>query len=125
MQALDLEATYLSLDGKGGVALHPVDERFWDTIAENCTVKDFLVGIFAGDGPWPHWEVHPNGAELLVLLEGAMTMLFHEDGAERELAAEAGEAILVPQGVLHRAISHDPCRFLAITYGAGTDHVAL
>lgn len=124
-EAFNPETTYLSLDGAGGVAVHPVDDAFWANIGQNTAIKDYLVGMYSSAGPWPHWEVHPQGAEILVLFEGAMSLILREGEAERRVEAKAGEAILVPQGALHRAISDGPCRFLAITFGAGTEHVAL
>lgn len=123
MPAFDLETTYLSLDGRGGVAVHPVDADFWRTIESNPTLKDNLVGVYAGDADWTSWEMHPVGDEVLVLLEGRMSMLFeHPDGRQSRHEMQAGSTLIVPAGVWHRALVAEPTRLLAITYGAGTQH---
>lgn len=123
MPNFDLETTYLSLDGRGGVAIHPVDADFWRTIDANPALKETLVGVYAGEADWPQWEMHPAGDEVLVLLEGRMTMLFeHADGRESRHEMRSGATLVVPAGVWHRALVPEPTRLLAITYGAGTQH---
>ncbi|RAK51053.1 hypothetical protein [Phenylobacterium deserti] len=69
MPTFDLETTYLSLDGQGRVAVHPVDPGFWETMDGNPAILTNLVGVYAGGADWPHWEMHPEGDEILVLLE--------------------------------------------------------
>ncbi len=122
MSGFDLERTYLSLDGAGGVAEHPGGAAFWATIETNSTLKGTLVIVIAGDGDWPHWEMHPSGQEILVLLEGELTMLFDDGVGETRHLMSAGTTLIVPSGVWHRALIDRPTRMMAITYGAGTDH---
>jgi mannose-6-phosphate isomerase-like protein (cupin superfamily) len=123
MTAFDLETTYLSLDGRGGVAVHAVDADFWRTIDANPSLKENLVGVYAGDADWPQWEMHPAGDEVLVLLEGRLTMLFEgPEGRESRHEMGPGATLVVPAGVWHRALIPGPTRLLAITYGAGTRH---
>lgn len=123
MTTFDLEATYLSLDGKGGVAVHPVDADFWPTIDSNPTLKENLVGVYAGGADWPEWEMHPDGDEVLVLLDGRLSMLFEDpEGRQSRNEMRAGSTLVVPAGVWHRALIAEPTRLLAITYGAGTRH---
>jgi mannose-6-phosphate isomerase-like protein (cupin superfamily) len=122
MSGFDLETTYLSLDGAGAVVRHPVDERFWATIDANPTLQGTLVAAFKGDRDWTHWEMHPAGEEILVLLEGELVMLFEGAEGETRHPMFAGTTVIVPAGIWHRALVDRPTRLLAITYGAGTEH---
>jgi mannose-6-phosphate isomerase-like protein (cupin superfamily) len=121
MPRFDLEGTYLSLDGQGGLARHPV-EGFWETIDTNPDVLGTLVSAYVSTVDWPQWEMHPAGEEVLVLLDGRMTMILEEPGGERRAEMAPGATCIVPRGVWHRALVPETSRFLAITYGAGTRH---
>jgi len=122
MPSFDLETTYLSLDGQGAVAVHPVGPEFWATIEQNQDVLGTLVGVYAGREDWPHWEMHPEGDEILVLLEGRITMILDDGAAERRVELAPGGTLVMPRAVWHRALVPEPSRLLAITYGAGTRH---
>jgi mannose-6-phosphate isomerase-like protein (cupin superfamily) len=121
MPQLELERTYLSLDGQGQVRAHPV-EGFWEGIATNTTILGTLVAAYASTADWPHWEMHPSGEEVLVLLEGRMTLILDEPGGERRMEMAPGATCVVPRGTWHRALVPETSRFLGITYGAGTAH---
>lgn len=121
MARFDLEQTYLSLDGRGGVATHPV-EGFWETVNSNPSLKENLVGVYAGGSDWPNWEMHPNGDEVLVLLEGRLTMIFERAGRQTRHEMAAGSTLVVPAGTWHRALVSQPTKLMAITYGSGTQH---
>jgi len=119
MPRFDLEDTYLSLDGQGGLAVHPV-EGFWETIDTNPDLLGTLVSAYVSTEDWPQWEMHPEGEEVLVLLDGRMSMILDESGGERRVEMAPGVTCIVPRGVWHRALVPEPSRFLAITYGTGT-----
>lgn len=121
MLRFDLEDSYLSLDGQGGLAVHPV-EGFWESIDTNPEVLGTLVSAYVSPADWPHWEMHPQGEEVLVLLDGRMTLILDEAGGERRVEMAPGATCIVPRGVWHRALVPEPARFLALTYGAGTQH---
>jgi mannose-6-phosphate isomerase-like protein (cupin superfamily) len=121
---LDLEDTYLSLDGQGGLNRHPV-EGFWETIDDNSDILSTLVSAYVSEGDWLNWEMHPGGDEVLVLVDGGMVMILEEAGGERRIEMASGATCIVPKGAWHRAIVPEPSRFIAITYGAGTQHRAV
>jgi mannose-6-phosphate isomerase-like protein (cupin superfamily) len=123
MTAYDLEKTYLLLDGAGGVKATPGGEAFWRGVADNPDAGGTLVIVSGGDGDWNFWEMHPAGDEALVLLEGALTMLFeHPDGRATRHPMAPGGTLVVPAGVWHRAVEQRSVRMLFITFGAGTQH---
>ena len=125
MSGFDLERTYLSLDGAGTVVEHAGGADFWAGIETNSTLQGTLVIVIAGDSDWPHWEMHPAGQEILILLEGELTMLFDAGAGETRHPMAAGTTLIVPAGIWHRALIDRPTRMMAITYGAGTAHRAI
>jgi mannose-6-phosphate isomerase-like protein (cupin superfamily) len=101
---LDLETTYLSLDGKGVVASHPVGADFWDKIDANADLLATMVAVFRSDADWGHWEMHPAGDEIVMLIEGEVTMIVQQGSTERRVALTPGHAIVIPAGARHRAL---------------------
>jgi mannose-6-phosphate isomerase-like protein (cupin superfamily) len=123
MSALDLSATYLCLAPSGAVTTMPVTPDFWATVGGRTELAEGrLVAAFDCAADWNHWEMHPHGEEVLVMLSGAITMVFDDPGGEKRVALEEGKACVVPRGTWHRAIVHTPGKMLGITYGRGTDH---
>jgi mannose-6-phosphate isomerase-like protein (cupin superfamily) len=122
MPTFDLETTFLGLDGAGEVTQLPVGADFWETIDTNPDVRGTLVAVFTGEGDWPHWEMHPQGDEVLVLLEGSMRMVFDRPHEPEILFMAPGTTVVVPAGVWHRGLDQRGAKLMAITYGAGTEH---
>jgi oxalate decarboxylase/phosphoglucose isomerase-like protein (cupin superfamily) len=123
MTRFDLETTYLSLDGEGHVTPLPVGPNFWKTIGENKAIRGALVTVGAGDGDWTHWEIHPQGDEVLVLLEGQTRIVFERSSGDEEVFdLRPGSTLVVPAGTWHRAEQQREVRMLFITYGSGTQH---
>ena len=69
MPRFDLETTFLGLSGDGEVTQMPVGPDFWPTMDRNPNMRATLVSFGTGEGDWPHWEMHPKGDEVLVLVE--------------------------------------------------------
>src|SRR5262249_20648826 len=53
----------------------------------------------AGDGAW---ERHPNGDELVQIVDGSATLLIMTDDGPKSYAVTAGTMVIVPQGTWHR-----------------------
>ena len=67
---------------------------------------------FAGDGAW---ERHPNGDELVQIIDGSATLhLMMEDGP-KSYAVTAGTLIVIPQGTWHRLHSADGVSVMTAT----------
>jgi mannose-6-phosphate isomerase-like protein (cupin superfamily) len=123
MTDFDLERTYLFIDGAGGLAAQAVGPDFWTEIAANPDAGDTMISASQGTGDWKRWEMHPAGAEVLVILEGAPRVwLDHPDGKLETIATRPGATVIVPKGAWHRAECEAPYKILYITYGAGTTH---
>jgi mannose-6-phosphate isomerase-like protein (cupin superfamily) len=54
---------------------------------------------FAGDGAW---ERHPNGDELVQIVDGSTTLHIMTEDGPKSYALSAGMVVIVPQGAWHR-----------------------
>ena len=80
-----------------------------------------LVMTFEFDEPWPTWEIHPHGDEMVYLLEGDTDFLLHTDqGVQTVRVSEPGSYVLVPKNTWHTARPHAPTKMLFVTPGEGT-----
>lgn len=69
---------------------------------------------------YPTWEMHPEGDELLILLSGSLSAEFrHQEGQSTEVLS-CHTASIVPAGIWHRLIVHEPSVLIAITPRQGT-----
>jgi len=81
-----------------------------------------LVSLHSFAEPWNVWEMHPLGAEVVVCVSGAITLIQQDDAGERRIALGAGQAAINPPGVWHTADVSAATTCLFITAGAGTEH---
>ena len=121
MNAFDLEQVYLSLN-RSGSAVELPGADFMERLVHSPADMAYLVSITHQDADWPHWERHPKGDEVLVMLEGRLELVLDVDGVESCCPFSAGQTVVVPAGAWHRARVLEPGRMLALTYGEGTDH---
>jgi quercetin dioxygenase-like cupin family protein len=82
-----------------------------------------LVSIYAFTQSWDSWEMHPLGDEVVLCLDGAMTLhQEHADGSVDTVGIAAGEYAINPPGTWHTADIDGTARALFITAGLGTEH---
>ena len=67
---------------------------------------------FAGDGAW---ERHPNGDELVQIIDGSATLLLMMEDGPKSYAVTAGTLIVIPQGTWHRFHSPDGVSLMTAT----------
>jgi len=79
-----------------------------------------LLIVIDEDGPGAHWERH-GGDEVIVCLEGAVTVRQERDGAVDAVALTSGQAIVNLAGVWHTVDADGRARILTITPGVGTE----
>ena len=120
----DLRRTYVHLAPSGAATRVEVDDQFWATIATRTELHDgYLVTRARTTADWPHWEMHPEGEELVVLLSGAVTLVLDDGTREWTVELRPGAGTWInPRGVWHRAIVHEPSEMLFATAGRGTLH---
>ena len=119
----DLDSTYLHLPDGPAMSPVPVDEKFWAEINTRADIQDGrLVMLFHSAEDWGNWEMHPAGDELVYLLNGAVDLILEQPDGEAVVELRDRAACIVPAGIWHRAIVHQPSNLLHITRGAGTKH---
>jgi len=74
------------------------------------------------DVHFPDWEMHPAGDELLLLTSGALSVDVREGAMVRTAPLPSQSAFIVPAGVWHRLIVHEPSVLIAMTPRRNTVH---
>ena len=86
-------------------------------------VEGRLVSTFTFKDSWDMWEMHPNGAEVVLCLAGSMTL--HQerpDGSKQSVVLKPGEYAINELGTWHTADVIGEATALFITAGVGTQH---
>jgi len=81
-----------------------------------------LVALHHFDSSWDGWEVHPNGAEVVICTAGSITLIQEIDGEHVRTTLGPGEYAINAPGVWHTADVDDHATALFITAGEGTEH---
>lgn len=122
----DAASTYVHLDEDGAGVPMPGGEPFWKALMEGHLPQlehGRLISQHSFAAPWPSWERHPAGEEVVVLLSGAVDFLLEVEGAERVVSLrQPGDFAVVPRNVWHTARPRQPASMLFITPGQGTEH---
>lgn len=80
-----------------------------------------LVSMFTFTRPWDSWEMHPNGAEVVLCTAGVMTLRQERpDGTQATVTLRAGEYALNEPGTWHTADVEGEASAVFITPGMGT-----
>lgn len=64
-------------------------------------LNDRMLGVIRFSGQTP-WERHPDGDELLHVLDGEVLITVLTDSGRHEIAARSGSVFVCPQGLWHR-----------------------
>jgi hypothetical protein len=119
--------------GKGATAIpqpeFPRDERamqwymdYGGRHADDGT-EGRLVSLFRFTEDWAGWEMHPNGAEVVVCLEGEMELIQETaDGSQVRTRLTPGEYAINPPGTWHTADIAGEAAGLFVTAGVGTQN---
>jgi mannose-6-phosphate isomerase-like protein (cupin superfamily) len=106
------------------VQLKAVTDNFYQELDQEFDnfKGHMLVSQASFNEPWSTWEIHPQGDELVFLIEGETDLvLWNEDGKENIIRmATAGEYVVVPKATWHTARPHKQSTVLFITPGEGT-----
>jgi len=117
----DLVGTYIHLSDDGSAESVFVDDGFWDQIGKRKELHEGrLMGAFRVTKDPSHWEMHPDGEEILYLISGSMDVILQEQNDERVIALRNSGVCIVPRGTWHRQVVHSPCEFVFITPGKRT-----
>ena len=122
--AFDLISTYAQLRDDGSALVTDGGDAFWSTLAGRPELHGGrLLGATAQTKDWSHWEMHPAGDEILILMSGAFGLQIERaDGTIETIEMRAGSTCVVPRGLWHRGLAREPGQLVFITPGAGTQH---
>ena len=121
-----LSDTCLRLRSDASAEPIPINDEFWPRLMSGKLGdfhNEYLVTTFSYDKDWPNWEMHPNGDEIVMLLEGKTTLVLEVEGGEKVVELnEACAYVVVPRGTWHTGRARGPCRMLFMTPGEGTQN---
>jgi len=81
-----------------------------------------LGAMHTFDAPWTSWEVHPNGAEVVLCTAGEITLIQELNGEHVRTTLGPGEYAINPPGVWHTADVEGSATAVFVTAGVGTTH---
>ena len=117
-------ATTISLDAEFEKLTFLPDRRpdtnaagWFSELAEYRDGAIFIVH-YAGNG---EWERHPNGDEIVFVVDGETTLILLEDGREIRKPLQHGQLVVVPENTWHRFESPKAVKVLTVT-PQPTDH---
>jgi mannose-6-phosphate isomerase-like protein (cupin superfamily) len=111
-RTFDLSHSILGLRRDGKATLVP-----WES-GPPPRVDGVVIGAPFITGPAPHGgERHPDGDEVLFLISGRVDVILEHEGVEDVVELRAGQTVVVPRGVWHRILPHEPGQLLHITPG--------
>ena len=89
---------------------------------KNTPHMGYLMAQFDFKEDWSTWEKHPNGDEVVVVLQGEATFILEQDSGQQEIPLVAGNYVVVPQNTWHTANIVKPANMLFLTWGYGTEN---
>lgn len=82
-----------------------------------------IVGMHTFTANWDVWEVHPQGSEVVLCIDGEMTLHQEKlDGSRATVKLSSGQYAINEAGTWHTADIDKKATALFITAGAGTHH---
>ncbi len=125
--AFGLQDNCIYLAQDGAMRCYAKTAEFFRSAGRNPELKDGrTLALYHVNGPhdvhYPVWEMHPQGDELLILVSGALSVEFRGGETARTAPLSPQAACIVPAGVWHRLIVHEPSVLIAITARSNTVH---
>jgi mannose-6-phosphate isomerase-like protein (cupin superfamily) len=127
LASINLSDNCIYLAHDGSMRPYAKTAEFFRNAGTNPDLKDGCVLALhevstPQDVHYPAWEMHPQGDELLILCSGSLTVEFREKGIERTAPLRPQSAFIVPAGLWHRLIVHEPSALIAVTPRHNTVH---
>jgi quercetin dioxygenase-like cupin family protein len=111
---LDLNAEFAKLKMLRGRTPETTQEERQGAFARLAPYRDgaIFTAKFAGDGAW---ERHPNGDEIVQIVDGATTLHLMTEAGPQSLSLKAGMVAIVPQNTWHRFAAPDGVSLMTAT----------
>jgi mannose-6-phosphate isomerase-like protein (cupin superfamily) len=115
----DLSTNVVGLDRESGGACFMVRDR----PGPPARLDGHTIGVCDVGGGSPHaGEMHPDGDELLYVIDGRMRVQLELSGGDQVVEVEAGQAVVVPRGTWHLILPGEPTHIVNITPGPNGPH---
>ena len=122
-EGFQLESKFIHLENNGNMIGLLVDENFWSEASSRGDLQSGrLMGVLKIDTGPSHWEIHPDGDELLYLLSGSMDVVIESEGKNEVITLPSFSSCIVPKATWHQTIAREPSSLLFITPGKDTQH---
>jgi mannose-6-phosphate isomerase-like protein (cupin superfamily) len=111
---LDLNAEFAKLKMLRGRTPETTPQEREGAFARLAPYRDgaIFTAKFAGDGAW---ERHPNGDEIVQIVDGATTLHLMTAEGPQSLSLKAGMVAIVPQNTWHRFEAPDGVSLMTAT----------
>jgi mannose-6-phosphate isomerase-like protein (cupin superfamily) len=112
--SLDLNAEFAKLKMLRGRTPETTQAERQGAFARLAPYRDgaIFTAKFAGDGAW---ERHPNGDEIVQIVDGATTLHVMTEEGPQSLSLKAGMVAIVPQNTWHRFEAPDGVSLMTAT----------
>jgi mannose-6-phosphate isomerase-like protein (cupin superfamily) len=116
-----LSSTFVHLDMSGKAREVEAGPDFFRSFKSRADLQNGrLMGALRISEGLSHWEMHPDGDEILYLLSGSVDVELEDE--QRCIRLSDMTACVVPCGTWHRTVVHQPGKMIFITPGNGTQH---
>lgn len=85
-----------------------------EAFAEVAPYRDGAVYVSYYSGS-SEWERHPQGDEVVLVLDGSTTVVLLKSAAEERFSLAANELIVIPKGIWHRFEVSEQLKVMTIT----------
>jgi cupin superfamily acireductone dioxygenase involved in methionine salvage len=119
----NIDELFVVIDSEQNAHIEIADAELYSRLESNYS--EFrsceLISCHTFEKDWDSWENHPNGDEVVLLLEGNMTFLLQSDnGSTSVVLKKMGDYAIVPKNTWHTAKVYNRSKVLFITPGEGT-----
>lgn len=118
-----LSSTFVHLAISGKASKLEVGTDFFQSFRSREDLQNGrLMGALDISEGSSHWEMHPDGDEILYLLSGPMDVELEDRNEKRCIRLSGMTGCVVPCSIWHRTVVHQPGKMIFITPGKGTQH---
>ena len=110
-----LDSTAVHLADELTIDALPIEPEFWHDRERFELTTGRILSVFDYRATWNYQELHPDGEEFVVLLEGDADLLLDAGAGEATVRLTPGTACIIPRMVWHRAAIRQPSTLLFIT----------
>ena len=114
VKAVDIQQELSKVTVLHGRGMHTTEAEEGAAFAELAEFNNggIYTGSFSGESAW---ERHPNGDELVHVLDGEATIVILAEEGKQELVLKSGMMVVVPKGLWHRFIVPELVTLLSAT----------